>query len=216
MPLWEHELKNAYVGQGIWKPWANTVGYRPFKEDIKDYSGNGNDWTVYSGSVSFSDNMVNISNRLSRADLIYANRNSFTLSVYTSVTQWEQYLYMSPENKYTSFSFWTLEDSSGRYFINQIWENNIWDGANVTIWDTNIHLLTSTRDWTTIKSYIDWVLAWSNTISVSIVSRPYMTLGNVANYSYTSKRWDLILENRARTAQEIADYYNTTKWNYGL
>jgi len=60
------------------------------------------------------------------------------------------------------------------------------------------------------------------TISWTISTDARLRLGGEGNGStdgYHAGRWnlsELILEKKARSAQEISDYYNSTKSNYGL
>ena len=39
MTIYEHELKNAYIGE-VWTPWANTLLYLPLQSDAVDKSWN--------------------------------------------------------------------------------------------------------------------------------------------------------------------------------
>ena len=68
-------------------------------------------------------------------------------------------------------------------------------------------------------SYINWNLIHSQSYSNSATSWN-LFLNGTGNYSsnyYTSWRIsELIIENKARTATEISNYYNWTKANYGL
>lgn len=82
-------------------------------------------------------------------------------------------------------------------------------------------LYTWTFDWTTTKGYLNWVLKNSKNMTYSVDSNNYSSLFSQtiqgANDPSQSFNWymnDVIIENRARTAQEVLDYYNLTKSNY--
>jgi hypothetical protein len=88
--------------------------------------------------------------------------------------------------------------------------------------DGTWHLLTATYTWSAdtannVKIYVDSSLVkqwqrWGTTTANMI--------GYVWNYNTNDNlKWYLsqfILEDKTRTAQEIADYYNQTKWNYWI
>lgn len=213
--MW-NKIQRIYVGDHyqvypIWKPWANTVGYRPLKSDLKDYSGNGNDFTIYSGSVTYSDNMATV-RKLSRNNLIPSLWNNFTILMYTVQATWETYLFTSSDRNYANFYIGT-NSTKARLMR---WNNNVWYWPNVDFsGGSTPHLIVGVREWwSTVKLYIDWVKVGTSTVSVAIPSATYMVLWNVVSNTLPAKYWNLIMENKAWTDQEIADYYNQTKATY--
>lgn len=110
------------------------------------------------------------------------------------------------------------------------WPNST---SRVTTWNTwwitpstsEFVLMTATVDWWTYKIYKNWSLVqtysgatirwWSSTwtrfyIWWAIYS-DWTKRSNTLSYSYI---WETILEDRVRTATEIADYYNAFKSDY--
>lgn len=87
-------------------------------------------------------------------------------------------------------------------------------------------LWTVTYDWSThdVAIYRNWVLATSWTISAHIPTTWWtdnFTLWIGWRDHAVNRRWKwwiskTILESKARTAQEIADYYDQTKWDYWI
>ena len=51
--MFEHELKNAYIGEAPRSPWSSTIAYYPLNSSttVNDMSGNGytltNDWASF-------------------------------------------------------------------------------------------------------------------------------------------------------------------------
>jgi hypothetical protein len=59
-------------------------------------------------------------------------------------------------------------------------------------WNRYFHVWWATTQWTPPSQTVPWNLIWNALF------------------------WSVIIENKARTAQEIADYFEQTKWNYWL
>lgn len=226
----EKELKNAYIGE-YRVPWANTVAYYPLTSQttVNDLSGNNrnltNGWSVVFGTYAgvscayfdttdakklywtlpLSWNTVFTINvwvyRLSNASWI--NPNIFTL--------WDTWIAWR--------CFWVGYTNNNNYYLFYTWGT---DRTSTTLctkdaWD----MLTITNDGTKITMYKNntQFLQYSvtlnvNTTNFTIWSFPYLTDNKW--YIYNWYMSEFIIENKERTAQEISDYYNLTKWNYGL
>ena len=214
--MW-NKIQRIYVGDHYqvfpsWKPWTNTIGYRPLKSNLKDYSGNGYDFTTYSGTTSYVNWMVQTTGKLSRNNLITSLGNNFTILMYTVQANWETYLFTSSDRNYSNFYIGT----NGTKARIMWWNNNVWYWPNVDFSGGGTpHLLVWVREWgSTVKLYIDWVKVGTSTVSAAIPSATYMVLWNVVSNTLSAKYWNLIMENRVWTDQEIADYYNQTKATY--
>lgn len=218
------ELKNAYIGQGIWKPWSNTIAYRPFLSDLKDYSWNGHDFSIKDGTVSYSNNMVTISSRLRTANNdvpLSWYSGDFTILWYTqssgSTNNRFMFLY-NPNDNWTSSMFWINTDWCTWNYV--YWNNQWWTWVSYYTTPTWIHLLTFVKTSSAQILYLDWTEVARNTTNVfpvwTVSWMIAMWLWRHAAWWGTGVRGNLIVENKARTVQEIADYYNITKWNYGL
>lgn len=87
-------------------------------------------------------------------------------------------------------------------------------------------LWTVTYNWTTkeVNIYRNWTLATTKTITSYIPTTWWtdnLTLWVGWRDNSTNRRWkwwisETILENKSRTAEEILNYYNSTKWTYWL
>lgn len=206
------------IRQSGWQPWANTVGYRPLETDLKDYSWNNYDFTTYSWTTTFVDWMVQTNWKIYRNSVMNNLRwNDFTLLMYivpSNNSSDESYLFFSDNNNlaYCTINFWYWFWS---YRLG--WNNNWWQWVYYsTSLDWNPHLLCVTKNWNSYDLYLDGVFAKNETTSVAIPSSTYMVLWNVISNTKTMKFWKLIIEDRIRTATEISDYFNQTKWDYWI
>lgn len=206
------------------EPWANTVGYRPFKADMKDYSGNWYDFFIKDGSVSYSNNMITVNGRLRTADntAVMANyAGDFTELWYTqssgSTNNWFMFLF-NPSDNWTSAIFWINTDWIAWNYV--YWNNQWWTGASYSTVPTGVHLIAFVKTSSAQILYLDWVEVARNTSNIQPVGTSgwiiAMWLWRHASWGWTAVWGNLILEDKARTAQEISDYYNQTKWNYWL
>lgn len=73
-----------------------------------------------------------------------------------------------------------------------------------------------TTSW--MKLYVNWTQVYSDSSSYSISWSSWKIFSRDAltAWDYHWKLSEVIIENRAWTADEIAEYYKQTKWNYGL
>ena len=79
--------------------------------------------------------------------------------------------------------------------------------------------ITVTFNWSnTIKLYMNWVLDGTNSSGTVPSWSIIWVWGYTANNTNVRKWWisEVIVENKVRTDQEIANYYNRKKSNYWL
>jgi hypothetical protein len=213
-------FNTVYGGEKKWKPWANTIAYYPLNSTttVNDMSGNNrnltNNWATFGtyqwiSCVYWNANMQ----RLTTPSLGQVKTISFwTNWSWVEASTWSLYSVLFSWNK-----VWTL-----LYFNSQ---------SKMRLYDTTTDLDTTTyktNQWYHItvvydniaKMYINWVLdlQWTNTpvlwTDLIYLFRFYWTWTTLDWYSWWMS--ELILENKARTAQEVLNYYNLTKSNYGL
>ena len=242
MTLREHSLKNIYIGEYGWKPWANTLAYYPLETDTKDYSWNGRDGT--NNWVTFSNWLwvFNGSSYVSLWTWSWTNiQTNMTISVWfkwnwnwskdNAVLGKSEYYATSTSNCYYAITIhegerylswwyycWSDYNLHPMNFRNTGgWSPTIWPVAQANKW----YNVVITNDGNTKKAYVDGVLyatenVLSTTSTVSIDTR----IGSFVRYNYDSFfNWNIsavIFEDKARTAEQVANYYNQTKWNYWL
>lgn len=221
LPWAESDGKHYFIystsGGWGWQPWVNTLAYRPLSSDLNDYSWNNHNFSATSWTYSFSDNMCT----LQRATISWWSLNwlssDFTINVWTS---WfwpnSAFMFLVDNMWYPSWQLywdWPWADAG----FNMIYNNNFYWAYKTSYWGVWVHLFTWIKTATTITLYIDgvqqdqttgtfWTITWHNNL----------WLWRNVNWSWTSTCWEIIIEDKARTAQEISDYFDLTKWNYWI
>ena len=217
-------FNTVYGGDWSWKPWANTVAYYPLNSTTTNTDQSWN-WNTLTNqwAVFWTYGWVNCANTTgkslycsianmplgasSRTISVWANAQGGTsgwMAIYGYGQSLNSRLYVLYR---TTNNWWVLV--LGHY---------PWDAETTTVMDTNKwYLITTTYDGATSKVYINWTLAWSSTVTLATTSSNFIIswwwVGNETFNWYIS---NVIVENKAWTSDEIANYYNKTKKNYWL
>ena len=223
----EKELQNAYIGEypERWQPWANTIAYYPLTSSstVNDLSWNGYNLTNYNTVTFWAESgSGNVDcAKFSRNNWIYKSWSLFTWNPTFTVSIWSKM-----DN--TSYGWinmrWFWRSSSNYWFW--IWIRNgselytwVWSNDKNT-WatvDTGWHHVVfaySSWSWTV---YLDWTAVYNWTWSPNIQNNNTAIWANAAPWDWWSGYLsEAIFEDKARTAQEVSDYYNQTKAIYGL
>jgi hypothetical protein len=149
-----------------------------------------------------------------------------TISLWVKFPNWISW---SKELKF--YSDW---DGSHRNMIAGCWASiiyfstwNNWTSQNdfsvsssLWTWWNNIILI---KNWTSQEIFVNWVSIWTHTSTynsslpwwsnTTYIWHPSTDSDSKSAYWYVK---DYIIENKARTSDEIAKYYKQTKWNYWL
>lgn len=208
-----------------WQPWANTLAYYKFNWNLNDSSGNGRNLNMYTGSFSYStlSSWQPYCQLNTNAQAYFSsfpfNRTAYTVSwwcYFTDVTSSNQKIIMDLHdggNYFPRFYAWGW-NHSGK--ISSVVSFDSYDPSWAT--NTRYYLVAVIKN-NVSYSYINWNLIHSQSYSNSATSWS-LFLNGTSNHNsgyYTSWRIsELILENKARTAQEISNYYNQTKSDYWL
>lgn len=205
-----------------WKPWANTVAYFPFDTDFKDYSWNWydltNNWWVAIERVDW----ITCANFKDQAPY-WLSRNTW------SIITWWPYTYLAWLNMNSSswvnnprifgwksdwFILWNKEKSWWVYpwYWSNTWvPYSAWWHLVCFVGDTSNGSYDAYKDWVYLNSWT-WA-TWGKTGLVLGANEGSFSLSYDKFIGQMSK---VIFEKKARTAKEIADYYNQTKANYWL
>jgi hypothetical protein len=217
----QNELQNAYIGDYIEPrtPWADTIAYFPFKNDTADHSGNGVVLTM--GTATPSSIGYNI-----QWQAQFVNSNVKTISIWVNIQTVgvnNNILLASTQNRFVWCYFKHLNSALGDKFVvftdssfNSYTQNA---GLYIFAWynivctfDTESNKTYGYRNWEKILEY-SWLgyNFWAENVF-------YNSLNNNGGVVTTDTCFlsECIAESKARTPQEVADYYNSTKWNYGL
>lgn len=244
--IWNNPVKRAtmrvngvekQVRPSGWQPWANTLWYYTFDDQnanqITDFSWNNRnltwgtmpsyalvDWTNYAGnyrnvSSGYAPNYSNF----------WALDGDFTMLVWVKPTSSSQsyvnslYYNMGQYREHQISIIWNYNSGQFEYFD---YYDPGWAGVTkrtaIKTWaSTNIwYLIGYTRNGTSVITYCDWI-AWNTiTWNNSTISKWLWLWSSNGWDRFKWQIWDCVIEDKARTAQEVADYYNLTKWNYGL
>lgn len=201
----------VYLHTDEWLPWENTIAYFPFESDTLDYSWND---TTLSGSGTKATIGYTYS-----ADAKLTNPNILYASVWLN----KGTLYPG----YDCLTYGKLGYIGYNMRHNQSNLNNkiaIFADSNFTIWGTSDwfnsnewHHRWWTRDGTNLKIEKDGVVSTLYSGSVYNFDNTWVfSLNHLDYWSWSVTYSKLVVEDRTRTAQQMTDYYNQTKSDYGL
>lgn len=221
-----------FAGWGGWRqPWANTIAYYKFDWDILDYSGNW--WNLTAWPTSYTT----LSSWIKTAYFQWVNRWNWPKALQPIVfSGWDLTISMwvNPwSNPARVFYFeWTLSFRFAEIIIyNNKLEFDFGNGSNAAqvfdvsatntqgVW-CNIVLTYNSNSW-----IWTWSKNWDQLATKSWIFYPTWQNWNIFSIWYTSlTSWssnedtlsELIIENKTRTEQERADYYNQTKSLYWI
>lgn len=214
----EHELKNAYIGE-YRLPGANTIAYYEFDNNLND-SVNSNNLSLLTGTVTYwTDSWW--------GKYAYFNKNTWSehkiLSPNIDVGTVTVMYWWQPKQVFSSWNpitvAYTLNDNS--IIVATVRSVDFWATTWFTATADTWYHLAITCEWWVRKFYVNWTYYAQDSYSLSWTQATKLTINNAwdtnsssfANNNYIS---ELIIEDKARTAQEISDYYTITKWNYWL
>jgi hypothetical protein len=209
-------INMVYKKKKGWKPWANTRIYYKFDWNLNDSSWNGNNWTAW-WTVTYWTNYANlVSWYVTVPNLTY--NNTYTLSFWFKCTNLSQWTYIVDWRTSSAMFFrmgvnWTYYFFASTDYPSWSWVKTLQNPA-----DNNWHLFTQTSSSSWVTYYLDWIQkATSSAISSGSYTMNWMRIGkdwNGGNNNPWLYAWAFIVESVARTADEIAAYYNQTVWNY--
>lgn len=207
-----------------WQPWANTIAYYKFDWNLNDSSGNGRNLSIAVGTFTYGTESW-------WAKYVYMPKNSYTNNFTTMPYNSASYNISFWAKRVWSVTSWVVVDfhTGNNYFPRSILQNSVISfvvsrttpfpsGFDTAQW--HYYCLSISNNSATC--YIDWSYYWTGALNSYNNNLPYFRM-NTAWYAdnYNSNSWngnlsELIIESVPRTAQEISDYYNLTKWNYWL
>ena len=202
-----------------WWPWANTVAYYPLTSDFNDASWNSRNltnswWTIttlngvncayYDGSsYSMFDN-YSLSNTARTISCWVCKSNNARVAI--SVSD-----YNSTASGSLSVAFYL----SYILVADNAWAQTYAETATSWVW----YYVTGVQEWSTVKGYLNWEFKWESTTRPNQTPTWWSLWARHETVHGDKYIWyisNVILENKVRTAQEVADYYNQTKSTYWL
>ena len=206
-----------------WQPGANTVAYYKFDNNLNDSSGNWFNLSMGSGSMTYWTTSW------------WATYWTFTWSNWTNTltttgSHWTTYTLSCWLNTLSNY-WWNYQNIMVELFYTNDIDIRLMNWrSKISCYDTNLtgssislntwYNAVVTRNWSTLQLYINWVYqnSWTWNTSASFPLRITLWSKDApwANWAWQWQRSEVIIEDKVRTAQEISDYYNLTKTDYGL
>lgn len=231
--MW-NKIQKIYIGDHYlvypkWKPWANTLAYYPLEENTNDYSGNWHNWTptniTYTTLASWKKvSVYTQGSSILNIGTIWWVYPNFTASIWIKFS-W---------NNSAKARIWCIDGTNSWRTLLQPRKNTSWyieistyNGST----ETHQSLWISPSDWknfvVTLNSgvlygYLNGVYVASMNSKYGGWSQSLSYPSSIGSESGSATNWwgwymsEAILESKTRTAQEISDYYNSTKANYWL
>jgi hypothetical protein len=221
---------------GGWQPWANTIAYRPLTEDLDDVTWNYDlsaIWNYYSFTTNqqwkaccelnpqdSNDTYFSTWQNASSIFDFYNNDYTFVCSLcdasstVSGARSWASIFSLWPQFKWPNID--TYESMGSSTWWREFAYSISHTGPDVMYDFTQSDFKTIISVWNhttqTFSYYVDWVLNAEdeNTWSFNGFSNFYLCVDQYdmsdAARRYHWKIRDIIIENKARTAQEISDY----------
>lgn len=226
-----------------WKPWANTILNITMNWDTTDHSLTPNpittQWTISYTTLSSWQKVLNCNGSVwvrTTNKLPASTNTKYTLSVWvkSSWTYWVDRCVVW--HWYDNGCYWfkfSCSWNSNSYRLFYWWGNNSWYWISEwysAISTSSFDLMTYVIDWNKIIRYKNWsyVSQWTYSANINTNLARYLSIwwdfGYASSYSssWNTSRyfywqiWEVILESKVRTAEEITSYYNLTKSKYWL
>ena len=219
----------VYEAPREWKPWANTIAYWSLDGVDTDYTWNYNMTVAPSSYQTLSSWKKVWQFSWYKAETVpdgiwtaTFNRWNMTMSFWyrPTVTTMTMVFYFEWSGSWRNAEIDTYWDRIEFRLWN--WSNWQWTvSASTTIIANTWYHIVLTYNGSKFQLYCNWTAIWTATS----LTYPTWSWDNrcVLWYSWWTglpnkniMLWDFIIENKARTAQEISDYYNQTKSDYWL
>lgn len=228
LKIWNTDISKMYmwVDEPGREPWANTLVYYKFSENLDDSSWNGNNGTNNGNNVTYTQwtvgYYVNGDNSQIQTPLTQAQvfNSNFTISVW-----------MREDGSNSLYRLFRKDSSTWidiqyEFYNDFSWIQIYLNSSNTRIafpfsnpWQWNWVHIVFTWDWVNqVKCYANWmeIQPYPN-YNTTFTYNGDSTLFAMWDTANTAMSWDeLIIENKTRTAQEVADYFDLYKGDYWI
>lgn len=205
-------------------PWENTLAYRPLTDDFNDYS-----WNSYN-LTSNSVNLITLS-WIKCADLNSSYCSISNSNLLITTLPYTISFYFKSKTAWWTNAIWIWWTETGSWWWSWTWvlnnkiQTRYWNATNQMseisrTQDTNWHNIVITYSSSGCYIYIDWTQAANpkqSLINPTNNINPFYIWHDWWNTTYgNSYVGSVILENKAWSASDVADYFSKTKANYWL
>ena len=217
--LWDTQVRPS--GWGWWQPWANTLAYYPLTSTTTIYEQSWKNKDLTNTWVTFWTYQWVDCAYLPWDEFLY-NTSQYWLSWPFTVSLWAYYVW-----------FTSMYAQNPRFYGDSNWNIGIRVvGSSRVIWYNPKGWSTTTR--VTENSWANYIVTYDGTNCKLYINSTNVDTTAKSWYTYTDRylwigkfyqswtdywKWwvsEFIMENKARTAQEVSDYYDRTKANYWL
>lgn len=204
-----------------WTPWEDTIAYYKFNGNLNDSSGNNRNlswwtftyWELQTGAKYIQTSSGQYTNNYTSMPF---NTNSYTINIRAcadaTTTSWMLVDFHTNKSNFPRFA--TASTNKFTFTTNP---------TNITTTINEWHNYVCVCKNETAYCYIDGVQKTTKAINSHNANLNYFRLNTIGyadasltKYTWKGKMSELILESKDRTAQEIVDYYNKTKSDYGI
>ena len=226
--IWTTPVKSIWswdtqVRPSWWQPWVNTIAYYPLTSTTTTSDESGNWHTLYNNSVQFGTyNWVDCANcnwsaYLYRSESLFTWNQDFTVNFWFRRTgSYSSNWNIMTVGKRNNPNCWISWIKPQTWTLYNGWWSNDRDTWYLVPQDARLNIVYSYSN-NNISIYVNWVSYYNGWVSYGIKTG-YTAIWCWVNYE-NPVIWNfsnVIFENVWWIAQEVADYYNQTKANYGL
>lgn len=224
MTIMGNKIQKIFIGSNqvrphTWRPWANTVAYYPFTWDILDHSWNWKDLALNAWSYSLFTNIITIPSGSSLYwPLVTPEQTTWDRTINmrvinTSTSARNSFVYRWSRNPIASnwHMAWCDGENWNRPWVSLKPTTSTWyrnRPSSASVWA--VFLMTWVKTWTTMKLYLNWAEVSSTTLWTDTWGWYTNTCTVLEAWTY----WEIIIEDKVWTADEISKYYNNTRGKY--
>lgn len=208
-------------------PWVNTLAYYPLNSTYTVYDQSGNWYDLTDTNVTFGSdgalfqwNWYLYSSALS-TDIIWS---TFTISAYVKKTTATSDMWISSNVTWLYYwyilTLWWNQWQPRIEIMNSNW-SNVSSGVD-TATDTWYNVVVTHDTWWHTDIYVDWVYKASMIKSIGTQVSWQFTIWAIKFATSLPENYfnwyisNFIIEDVAWSAQDVADYYDATKWDYWI
>lgn len=199
---------------------TDVVYYYKMQWDLSNYTWTTNEELgINYGSVSYNTNYVTLSGAVLRNSILQYTWQHQSIWIWSKYTSASEYFSAGYDGLANGWGMW-ISATAAQCVWWGVGYAYSWNGANTSwVW----HFLVASFDKDDsgqMSVYLDWQLVGKASTggSTAVRSSKWISIGRYG-FSSTYYTWDLwicFLTESSLSAQTVSDFYNATKWLYGI